>query len=166
MSGIRAPPLLDRSVNLATEPVACELGLGRRPPVPSHAMRTSARVAAVLAGLWTAYVWTTRIVNAAGDTQISDTTRTLAYLLSASMLVLAAGAVGSVFTGRALTLVRVFVGWTVAVWAVRIPQILLAEHPVGFKVVHAALGLLSIGLAAWLYRSVFSSTREPVGTVA
>jgi hypothetical protein len=129
-------------------------------------VKTSAKVAAVVAGLWTGYVWVTRILNATNDAALSSTTRTLAYLLSASMLVLAAGAVWSVFSGRALILVRLFVGWTVLVWAVRIPQIALADHTVGFKVVHAVLGLLSIALVAVLHRSVFSSTREPVGTVA
>ncbi len=43
--------------------------------------------------------------------------------------------------------------WTVAVWVVRIPMIALDDRSVGFKVVHAVLGLISIGLAAVVWRS-------------
>jgi hypothetical protein len=50
-------------------------------------------------------------------------------------------------------LLRVFAGWTVVVWVVRVPMILVADHVVGFKIVHATLGLISVGLAALVWRS-------------
>jgi hypothetical protein len=54
--------------------------------------------------------------------------------------------------GRAatLTFVRVAQGFalaTIAYWAIRLPMILLADHPAGFKVVHTVLAV-ALGAAA------------------
>ena len=51
-------------------------------------------------------------------------------------------------------LVRVFAAGTVVFWAVRAPMILLADHPVPFKVVHAVLAVASITAAAFAWRAV------------
>jgi hypothetical protein len=57
---------------------------------------------------------------------------------------------------------RVFVGLTVAVWAVRVPQILLdGEHNVGFKVVHTALAVISVGLGVLTWRRATTEPLEP-----
>ena len=53
--------------------------------------------------------------------------------------------------------VTAFAAGTTLYWAVRIPMILLADHPVGFKVVHAVLAAVSIALAVAAWRSVRSS---------
>lgn len=41
--------------------------------------------------------------------------------------------------------------WTVLIWSFRLRNILGDDHPAGFKLVHAALGLVSIAfaLAVW-----------------
>jgi len=110
--------------------------------------------------VWSAYVWSTRIRNAAGDATLSSGGKAFSIGLSATFLAFAV--VGLVIVvrawSRALTrpevlALRAFAGWTVAVWVVRIPMILADDHVVGFKVVHAVLGLISIGLAAWVWRS-------------
>src|SRR4051794_39624464 len=111
----------------------------------------------VALALWSAYVWITRIVNAAGD---NDSSMVSSTVLSVSMLVLAAasGAVLVRARGRGVAVVearvwQVFAGWTIAVWIVRAVQIALAEHEVAFKVVHVVLGLISIALAALTWRT-------------
>jgi hypothetical protein len=104
--------------------------------------------------VWTAYVWITRIANAWGDAALSTGGKVASTLLSLSLLVPAA-AVGVVAVRRRrarpsaaeVVVLRVFAGWTIAVWAVRVPMILAADHSVAFKGVHAALGLVSVVLA-------------------
>ena len=48
-------------------------------------------------------------------------------------------------------LVQVLAGGTVVYWAIRAPMILLADHEVPFKVVHAVLAIVSVvsAVAAW-----------------
>lgn len=86
---------------------------------------------------WTVFVWAGRIRNGGS------------LVLAASFLVL---------TGLALWRrggwVTALVGWTVAVWAVRTPMILVNDHPGGFKVVHVALAAVSVALAVSAQRDV------------
>lgn len=86
---------------------------------------------------WTLFVWIGRIVNGGS------------VLLAASFLVLAALALWH--RRPYVTLLAV---WTVGVWAVRTPDILVHDHPVGFKVVHTALAAVSIALAVVAQRDV------------
>lgn len=58
-------------------------------------------------------------------------------------------------------LVRVFAGGTVAYWAIRAPMILLADHEIPFKVVHAVLALVSVVSAVAAWRSVDAADRAP-----
>lgn len=109
-----------------------------------------------MAGLvaWTAYVWCTRIANAWGDAGLSTAGKVGSTLLSLSLL-LPAVAVAVVVARRRhglptapeVVLLRAFSAWTIAVWAVRVPMILVADHAVGFKAVHAVLGVISVVLA-------------------
>ncbi len=48
---------------------------------------------------------------------------------------------------------QAFAALTVVVWVVRVPLILVADHAVGFKVVHAAIGLVAIALAVGVWRT-------------
>lgn len=50
--------------------------------------------------------------------------------------------------------VRGFAGGTVVFWAIRAPMITLADHPGGFKVVHAVLAIVSVVAAVAAWRSV------------
>jgi hypothetical protein len=110
--------------------------------------------------VWTLYVWSTRIRNAAGDAALSSGSKAFSIGLSVTFVAFAvAGVVVLVRSwSRPRThaenlLLRVFAGWTVVVWVVRVPMILVADHVVGFKIVHATLGLISVGLAALVWRS-------------
>jgi hypothetical protein len=41
---------------------------------------------------------------------------------------------------------------TVVVWLIRVPQILTADHGAPFKIVHLALGVVSVVLAALVWQ--------------
>jgi hypothetical protein len=86
---------------------------------------------------WTVFVWAGRIRNGGS------------FLLALSFLALVAIAVWR--RGRWIT---ALVGWTIAVWAIRTPVILVRDHSVGFKVVHTVLAVLSIALALSAERQV------------
>jgi len=108
--------------------------------------------ALALAG-WTAFVWLTRIRNAAAD---GDSL--WPYLLSVSFLVLAVGVLATL--GRDRRWILGLAAWTVVVWAVRLVDIvILSDHGAGFIVVHAAIGLVSVGLAVVAGREVIRARR-------
>ena len=50
--------------------------------------------------------------------------------------------------------VNLLAGVTVAVWAVRVPLVLVRDHEVGFKVVHVVLAVVSVTLAVLAARDV------------
>src|SRR5689334_8129959 len=97
---------------------------------------------------WTVFVWAGRIRNGGS------------VLLAASFLALAALAVWQ--RGRWFTALAV---WTVAVWAVRTPYILVHDHPADFKVVHVVLAVVSIALALASERHV-QRERQATATAA
>ena len=110
--------------------------------------------------VWSAYVWSTRIRNAAGDATLSSGGKAFSIALSTTFIGFAvAGVVVLVRAwSRSLTsteslVLKAFAGWTVLVWLVRVPMIVADGHSVPFKVVHAVLGLISIALAALVWRS-------------
>lgn len=110
--------------------------------------------------VWSLYVWSTRIKNATGDDTLSSGSKAFSVVLSITFLAFAlAGAIVLVRAwsrplARVEALVlRAFSAWTVAVWVVRIPMIAADDRSVAFKVVHAVLGLISIGLAVLVWRS-------------
>ena len=51
-----------------------------------------------------------------------------------------------------------------AVWGVRLPMVLIHDHPGGFKVVHTVLAAVSLGLAGAVLRSRWVSRRAGRGT--
>ena len=105
-------------------------------------MRRSAALA--LAG-WTAFVWITRIRNAARD---GDSV--LAYVLPLVFLVLAIGILGTL--GRDRRWVLGLAALTVVVWPIRTVDIAASGHSIGFVIVHVAIGAISVALAALAYR--------------
>lgn len=86
---------------------------------------------------WTVFVWAGRIRNGGS------------LLLAASFLVLA----GLALWRRRLW-VTLLAAWTVGVWAVRTPYILVHDHPADFKAVHVVLAVVSIALAVVAQRDV------------
>lgn len=116
------------------------------------------RVVLVLFVLWTAFVWSNRISNTLRSDE-STGAKTFSTVLSIVLLLL--GLAVLVVTVRAWRSglrdagAKVLIGAgvvTVIVWIVRVVQILFADHAVGFKVVHAALGVISIALAVPVVR--------------
>lgn len=114
-----------------------------------------------LAG-WTLFTWVNRIRNVAEDGTLSAGAKV--WSTSIAVLFVAAGlAVGGLAVAwvagdangvsarlrRAAVALAVFgAGW----WAVRVVQISVHDHSVGFKAVHAVLGLITIGLGAAVVR--------------
>ena len=120
--------------------------------------------------VWTTFVWGTRISNAWLSTTESTAAKLSSTVVSLVFLAFAAATVWILVRTRTVVLDRRIAGvlaafavWTTGVWAVRIMMIVLADHTVAFKMVHAALGLISVALAfpAWqLGRTRWSA--EPV----
>lgn len=95
------------------------------------------RLPSVQLCLWTFFVWGVRIKNADGSVG--------AIALSLVLIGLAAIVLASRSNGFAVVTLA---GLTVLVWFVRVLDIaFFSDHPIGFKVVHVALGLVSILLA-------------------
>ncbi len=132
---------------------------------------TRLRPALVLA-VWTFLVWTTRIRNIWTDEeltaigQVGRTALALAFTAFAVVTVVAyirarRGSPWSWTSG----LIRGFAVWTIGVWVIRAVQIGLADHGVGFKVVHTVLAVVSALLALWADRAANVAPRsEPVRT--
>jgi hypothetical protein len=99
------------------------------------------------------FVWVTRIRNAAADTDISDATRTGAYVLSAACLLGAAALAWVGWKGGPLVFARAVAAAHAVVWVVRGVQIATAGHSVGFVVVHEVLAVISILLSVWVWRA-------------
>ncbi len=123
---------------------------------------------------WTAYVWVTRIVNAWTASDESTTAKTISTVIAAALV---AGAVwGAVIVVRSrarrldageVTFFTWFVGATLAVWAFRVPQILLdSARDVPFKTVHVVLGIISVTLAGLTYRTVRADATADADTAA
>lgn len=94
-------------------------------------------------------MWVTRIRNIARDGGSP-----VSLLVALALVVLAVVvAVSLVRAGQPRWAVPALAAATVAPWAVRAPQILLGGHGTGFKVVHTALALVSIGLAVAALRA-------------
>jgi hypothetical protein len=94
--------------------------------------------------LWTLFVWVGRIRN------VFDGDEPKAGVIVPILLVVLA-LIALVDRRRGLPLLALA---TVAVWAVRVPLVLVRDHSIGFKVVHVVLALVSIGLAAVSMRAL------------
>ena len=122
---------------------------------------TAARLAVAGFVVATAFVWVQRLVNLANGDEASIVG---SVVLSVVLLVLAAAvAVGLVVTARAgwpapppgavAAVWRVAAGVTIAVWLVRAVQITLAWRSPAFVAVHVVLAVVSVALAAGLWRA-------------
>jgi hypothetical protein len=102
--------------------------------------------------LWSLFVWATRIRNVSeGGGGAVD------LIVPVGLTVLA---VGTLVDRRRLA--PVLAAATVAVWGVRLPLVLAHDHPAGFKIVHAVLAAISLGLAGAVLRSRWMARRAVV----
>jgi hypothetical protein len=120
---------------------------------------------------WTLYVWATRIRNAVADDALSGADRAVTVAMSlgfvAAALVVGVLVVrswrrhgrldGSVQAAMAVTLAL-----TVLVWAIRVPMILTdSGRGIPFKVVHAMLAVISVGLGWGARRAAAADSVPP-----
>jgi ribose/xylose/arabinose/galactoside ABC-type transport system permease subunit len=119
--------------------------------------RRTRTLALALCG-WTVFTWITRVpLLLSGDESALG-------LLPVVVFLVAAGATAVAVLRRldvAGTAVVAFAAWTVAYWAVRLALIATNDHPVGFVVVHAVLGLVAGTLAVLSGRAALADGAGP-----
>jgi hypothetical protein len=115
-----------------------------------------------LAGLcaWTLFLWANRISNAWTSTSESTGAKVTSTVLAVVFVTFAVtGVVVLVRSWRRpdaavpARFLLAFSAWTIGVWAVRLVGIVAGGHSVGFVVVHAVLGLVSMALAVVVARA-------------
>ena len=106
--------------------------------------------------IWTLFIWATRI-----RIILSQDGSRSALIVPVVLTVLAVGAL--IERRRWLALLAAA---TTAVWLVRLPFVLLHSHSVAFKVVHAALAVVSIGLAVGTWRALRERRLSPPRSVS
>jgi hypothetical protein len=111
---------------------------------------------------WTLLVWATRIANIWRDPALDGGERLGRTGLALSFTLLALAVAVTVWRGApraSRVAVGGLAGWSVLVWVVRDARILAADHDLAFDVVHIALGVVSIVLAALAWREARRSGR-------
>ena len=72
------------------------------------------------------------------------------FVLLAIVALVGLVASGPVLAGAARQGAYVLAGWSILYWLVRLPMILLRDHPAAFKAVHTVLAAVAVALAAWV----------------
>jgi hypothetical protein len=101
--------------------------------------------------IWTLLVWATRLRIIVDQDQPKTTVIVPVVLTVLAVVALVDRHRGLVALAAATT----------AIWLVRLPLVLVHDHSVGFKLVHAVLALVSLALA---YGAVRAVTRRRVVT--
>ena len=112
---------------------------------------------------WTFFVWTTRIGNIWRDADLDTGEKVGRTALALSFTLLAVGVVVALWRGSArarLVAVGALAAWSTGVWVVRAVSIHVADHEVGFKVVHTVLAVVSIVLSALAWAVVVWTGRR------
>ena len=113
-------------------------------------------------GIWTVFIWGQRLINIANDDLQGfdlawSTGRALAFVaVGVAVLIVTVKPVAPSTMRR---VVGVAAAVTIALWSVQVVLIALRDYSVGFIVVHAVLGVVSISLAAWATGSAKSLDR-------
>jgi hypothetical protein len=106
--------------------------------------------------LWTLFVWGTRIANI-----LTDGGGAGALVVAGGLTALAAAAAASLAGARLPWAIPALAAATIAVWAVRVPLLLAADHEAAFVVVHLVLAGVSVALAAGALRATTAPRRSP-----
>lgn len=141
----------------------------------AHAMTPTRShwVAVGVAVAWVLVTWTGRIRNVAASNSWSEDR--LSVLMAISFVVVGLLVVGAClfyFTRRTdrtaatvaitWTLV-VLAGWSICIWVARIIGISLnSEHEIGFKIVHALLGVIAISTSSWAASKFWKLTHPTI----
>ena len=108
--------------------------------------------------IWTIFIWTNRLLNLAGDTDVGSSEKGWVIAIAAIFLLLSL--ISLIFLAglwkHRSTLAARFAGifglGTAVFWVVRGAGILFAnQHDFSFKFVHSILALVSVLLGAFLY---------------
>jgi hypothetical protein len=113
-------------------------------------------------GLWSVFVWSTRLVNIWRDLLLSTDEKVVLSVMALVFVVLglAVALIGIglrkwVPTRVDVIAVGVLGGWTCGVWALRLLDIITSgDHSGPFILVHTALAAVSIALAAWSWTQI------------
>lgn len=111
---------------------------------------------------WTLFVWVGRVRNILADEDLAGWSMTWRLALALTFVALAT-ALALLLTrhlrsdrdevGALLRQVAVgLAGYGIVVWVIRGTDIIVGSHPVGFKVVHAVLAVVTIALGAMVLR--------------
>ena len=131
---------------------------------------TRARLAVPILVAWTSFVWISRVRNVLANDDLSGSAEFWRIAPAVAFIALAGSTLWAWRTrddepDRALWLLRVLCGWTVGYWIVRGTAIVLADHSLGFTVVHTILMSISIGLAVWAWPQPRESIAQPDSAV-
>ncbi len=118
-----------------------------------------AALCAVTLVIWTNRIWLawTNDEDTVAEKLVWSTPITLFVVAAAGLGVARLRGVDRRSSGF-VTGVEVFAAGTILFWAVRAPMISLADHEVGFKVVHGVLAVASVAAAIGAWRSVRTTT--------
>jgi hypothetical protein len=118
-------------------------------------------------GVWTLFVWATRIGTAWNQDDLTGAARAgrlglaLSFtVLGVALLVVAGRSRGRVLTRAEALVVQGAAAWTTAVWVVRAVGIALADHEGAFIAVHVVLAVVSIALGAMAVRATTMPLRH------
>ncbi len=121
----------------------------------------------VALGLWTLFVWATRIDNVLGQDGLTTAGRAARLALALSFTVLGVGLLAVAWRARSRELtgverlvIAVTALWTIGVWVVRGIGIAVGDHAGAFIAVHTVLAVVSIALAAATTRSTTMPLRH------
>ena len=124
-------------------------------------MALRSRIVLLAFALWTVFVWGNRISNTLRSEE-SASSKTFSTVLSVILLAFAVAVIvvvvkawNSQISAGGAKVLMVAAALTVAVWLVRVPMILIADHgdkDPGFKIVHVGLGVVSVVLAALVWQ--------------
>lgn len=100
---------------------------------------------------WTVFLWLSRLRNVLGDDDLTSNGRAWRIGVVVVFVLLAIVAAAGLIR-RTMVPLMVLIVWTVSYWLVRGIGILVGDWSVGFKAVHTALMVVSLGLAigAWI----------------
>lgn len=132
-------------------------------------MALRSRIVLIAFVLWTFFVWGNRISNtlrseeSTGSKVFSTVLSIVLLAFAVAIVVVVVKAWSSPPTATGSKVLMTAAALTVVVWLVRVPMILIADHgdkDPGFKIVHAALGVVSVVLAALVWQIGVAALRR------
>ena len=121
------------------------------------------RWAALLLCGWTLFSWITRLLLAWRDDALGAGEKVLATVPVLVFVVLGSSVAMLVGSRRPAVApaTLVLAVWSLVYWAIRLPLVLLADHPLAFDLVHSVLALVAVTLSVAAGRSVLADRGSP-----